>query len=32
MLARVMIEGEDETEIASLAGEIGDAIKRRVGA
>jgi phosphoglucosamine mutase len=32
MLARVMIEGEDQGEIAALAHEIGEAIRSRVGA
>lgn len=32
MLARVMVEGEDESEIAALAQEIADAIGRRLGA
>jgi len=31
MLARVMIEGEDQAQIGALAREIGDAIHRRVG-
>jgi phosphoglucosamine mutase len=31
MLARVMIEGEDQREIAALAHEIGEAIRSRVG-
>jgi phosphoglucosamine mutase len=31
MLARVMVEGADQAQIGALAGEIGDAIARRVG-
>ena len=31
MLARVMVEGEDQAQIGALAREIGDAIQRRVG-
>jgi phosphoglucosamine mutase len=32
MLARVMVEGEDQAQIGALAREIGEAIQRRVGA
>lgn len=32
MLARVMVEGEDQAQIGTLAREIGEAIQRRVGA
>jgi phosphoglucosamine mutase len=32
MLARVMVEGEDQAQIAAVALEIGDAIRRRAGA
>jgi len=32
MLARVMVEGADESQIGAMAQEIGDAIHRRVGA
>ena len=32
MLARVMVEGQDPAQIASVASEIGDAIRKRAGA
>lgn len=32
MLARVMVEGEDQAQIAAVASEIGDAIRKRAGA